>query len=227
MRVAGLFSGGKDSTYAARLIQAGGDKLSYLVSVIPRNPESYMFHSVNLHIAPLQAKSWNVPLIQVKSSGRKEEEILDLKKELSKLDIDGVVSGAIASNYQRTRIDKICDELGMKHFSPLWGRERMNLMREMLDNGMKIIISAVAAYGLDDSWLGKQIDQSILDRLDELNRKFGVDISGEGGEYESLVIDAPWFIKKIDIIDAERTWDGSSGRFIVKKARLSRKIHKD
>ncbi|MBD3207573.1 TIGR00289 family protein [Candidatus Bathyarchaeota archaeon] len=227
MKVAALFSGGKDSTYAARLIQERGDKLSYLVSVKPRNPESYMFHSVNLHITPLQAEAWSVPLIQVKSSGRKEEEILDLKKELSKLDIDGVVSGAIASNYQRTRIDKICNELGRKHISPLWGRERTNLMREMLDNGMKIIISAVAAYGLDDSWLGKQIDQSMLDRLDELSRKFGVDISGEGGEYESLVIDAPWFINKIDIIDAKRTWDGSSGRFIVKKARLSSKIHKD
>jgi ABC transporter with metal-binding/Fe-S-binding domain ATP-binding protein len=227
MRVTGLFSGGKDSTYAARLIQKEGVDLSYLLAVNPVNPESYMFHTVNIQITPLQAKSWGIPFLDVKSLGRKEEEIIDLKKALSKMDIDGVVTGAIASNYQKSRVDKICRELGLQHLSPLWGRKRVPLMREMLSQGMKIIISAVAAFGLDDSWLGKEINESMLRRLVKLNMEYGVDISGEGGEYESLVLDAPWFGDKIEILEAEKTWDGSSGLFIVKKARLVSKIHKD
>jgi ABC transporter with metal-binding/Fe-S-binding domain ATP-binding protein len=227
MRVAGLFSGGKDSTYASRLIQVKGLTLSHLVSVKPRNPESYMFHTVNLKITPLQAKSWGIPLVEVESLGRKEEEINDLKEALSVLDIDGVVSGAIASNYQRTRVDSVCSELGLKHFSPLWQRERASLIREMLDNGMKIIFSAVAALGLDDSWLGKQIDENVLLGLVKLNRDFGIDVSGEGGEYESLVLDAPWFDNEIEVTDAEKTWNVSSGSYIVKRARLVKKIHKD
>jgi ABC transporter with metal-binding/Fe-S-binding domain ATP-binding protein len=227
MRVAGLFSGGKDSTYAARIAQKMGHQLSYLVSVIPRNPDSYMFHTVNLHLAPLQAKSWGISYIELETLGKKENEIYDLKEGLAKLDIDGVVSGAIASNYQRARLNRICKELGLEHISPLWARERELLIREMLSQKMLVIFSAVAAYGLDDSWLGKVLNESSLKKIVQLNRDFGVDISGEGGEYESLVLDAPWFKERIEIIKAEKCWDGISGKYKVKKARLVQKIHKD
>jgi ABC transporter with metal-binding/Fe-S-binding domain ATP-binding protein len=227
MRVAGLFSGGKDSTYAARIAQKKGLELSYLVSVNPKNPDSYMFHTVNLHLAPLQAKSWGISYIGLESLGKKENEIYDLKEGLSKLDIEGVVSGAIASNYQRTRVNKICKELGLKHISPLWGKEREPIIREMLSNKMLIIFSAVAAYGLDDSWLGEELNENRLKKLVKLNEDFRVDISGEGGEYETLVLDAPWFKERIEIIEEEKHWDGISGKYYVKKARLVQKIHKD
>jgi len=227
MRVASLFSGGKDSTYAARIAQKKGLELSYIVSVNPKNPDSYMFHTVNLHLAPLQAKAWGITYIGLESLGKKENEIYDLKEGLSKLDIEGVVSGAIASNYQRTRVNRSCEDLGIVNISPLWGKEREPLIREMLSNKMLIIFSAVAAYGLDDSWLGEELNENKLKNLVQLNKDFGVDISGEGGEYESLVLDAPWFKKRIEIIDAEKKWSGTSGRYKVKKARLVKKIHKD
>jgi uncharacterized protein (TIGR00290 family) len=96
-------------------------------------------------------------------------------------------------------------------------------MTELLDSGVDFIFSAVAAYGLDDTWLGKRCDQSRLIKLVELNRLYSVDVCGEGGEYESMVLDAPLFKKRLEIIEAEKIWDGSSGRYHVFEAVLMHK----
>jgi ABC transporter with metal-binding/Fe-S-binding domain ATP-binding protein len=221
MKVVGLFSGGKDSTFAARKAQEAGNELKYLVTIKSENPDSYMFHTVNLDLTDLQAQVWGIPHIELETKGEKEKELMDLKEGLSNLEVEGLVSGAIASNYQRERLDRICTELGLIHISPLWGMDRELLIREMLDNGMKIIFSAVSAYGLDVNWLGEFLNEETLGNLVKLNRKIGLDICGEGGEYESLVVDAPWFNEKLEVKRAEKTWDGVSGRYIVKEVCLS------
>jgi len=219
MRLASLLSGGKDSVYAAHLMQKE-HKLAYMVSMKPENPESYMFHTVNIEITRLQSEAGGIPYVEAKTKGVKEEELDDLKETLSNLEIDGVITGAIASKYQADRINRLCDQLGLTHFSPLWGREREELLNKMLDSGMEIIFSAVAAHGLDQGWLGEPLTQERIIKLRELNDRFGVDMCGEGGEYESLVVDAPWFTRRIQIQDAESTWDGVSGRYEIKKAQL-------
>jgi ABC transporter with metal-binding/Fe-S-binding domain ATP-binding protein len=226
MQVAALFSGGKDSTYAAKLAEEEGNKVTSLVSMRSTNKDSYMFHTVNQHLTKLQAKAISKHLVIAHTSGIKEKELKDLELVLTKLDIDGVVSGAIASIYQKSRIDQICDSIGIVHLSPLWKRERMSLLLEMLGKGMKIIVSAVAAEGLNQEWLGSALDEDAINRLSNLHEKFGVDICGEGGEYESLVIDAPWFKKRLQIISSDIQWDGMSGRFFVNEARLENKMHK-
>jgi len=220
MRLAGLLSGGKDSVYAARLTQLDGHELAYLVSLRSRNPDSYMFHTVNIDLARLQAKAWGIEYRETVTEGEKEKELTDLKEALAKLDIDGVITGAIASNYQRERIDRISDELGLKHLSPIWGGKREELIGEMLGSDMEIIFSAVAAHGLDKTWLGETLDPERISKLKVLSDKYGVDMCGEGGEYESLVIDAPWFRKRIEILEAESTWDGVSGRYNIQEAKL-------
>ncbi len=220
MRLAGLLSGGKDSVYAARLTQLEGHTLAYLVSLRSKNPDSYMFHTVNIYLARLQAEAWGIEYREAVTEGEKEEELADLKQALSELDIDGVITGAIASNYQRERIDKIAKDLGLKHLAPIWGRNREELLVEMMGSGMESIFSAVAAHGLDKTWLGKSLDKERVTRLKKLNEKFGVDMCGEGGEYESLVVDAPWFSKRIEILAAEETWDGVSGRYNIHEAKL-------
>lgn len=226
MRVAVLFSGGKDSTYAAKLTEEGGNVVTSLVSMRSLNQYSYMFHTVNQHITSLQAEAMGKHLVIAQTSGVKEKELKDLELTLMSLDIDGVVSGAIASSYQKARIDQICDRIGVVHFSPLWGRERVALLFEMLKKGMKIIFSAVAARGLNQEWLGSTLDINAVNKLIDLKDKFSSDICGEGGEYESLVIDAPWFKKKLQIINSNIEWDGMSGKFFVTEARLKDKIHK-
>jgi len=185
MRLAGLFSGGKDSCYAARLAELDGHDLVYLVSMRSENPDSYMFHTVNVGVTELQAYVWGKEHVEARTRGVKEKELEDLKRCLEALDVEGVVSGAVASSYQRQRIDGVCGELGLEHVSPLWGRERVGLLDEMLRSGMVMVFSAVAARGLDRGWLGARLDRRAVDRLVGLRDRYGVDPCGEGGEYES------------------------------------------
>jgi len=220
MRLAGLFSGGKDSCYAARLAEEAGHSLDYLVSMRSENPDSYMFHTVNVGLTELQAYAWGLEHVEARTRGVKEKELEDLKRCLETLDVEGVVTGAVASSYHRRRIDGICGELGLEHVSPLWGRERVGLLNEMLRSGMVIVFSAVAAQGLDRGWLGAKLDRQAVNRLVGLRDRFGVDPCGEGGEYESLVLDAPWFRYRIEVRRAERSWDGVSGRYRVVEANL-------
>jgi ABC transporter with metal-binding/Fe-S-binding domain ATP-binding protein len=222
MRLAGLLSGGKDSVYASHLAEQEYT-LSYLVSLRSLNPDSYMFHTVNIELTRLQAKAWNIPYVEAETKGVKEEELEDLKAALKGLDVDGVITGAIASRYQAERIDRLCMELGLSHIHPLWGRDREQLLGEMLDSGMEIIFSAVAAHGLDQSWLGEPLTKQRISQLKALNKRFSVDMAGEGGEYESLVINAPWFKQRIKIKAAEKTWDGVSGRYNIREAGLCQK----
>lgn len=220
MRLAALFSGGKDSCYAARLAEEEGHDLDYLVSMRSENPDSYMFHTVNIGLTELQAYAWGKEHVEAKTRGVKEKELDDLKRCLKSLDVEGVVTGAVASSYQRERVDRICDELGLEHVSPLWGRERVGLLNEMLSRGMVIVFSAVAAQGLDQKWLGRKLDKQALNSLVQLRERYGVDPCGEGGEYESLVLDAPWFRYRIEVKEAERSWDGVSGRYRVAEANM-------
>ncbi|RLI08889.1 TIGR00289 family protein [Candidatus Bathyarchaeota archaeon] len=219
MRLAALFTGGKDSTYAAHLAEDLGE-LRYLVTMIPQREDSWMFHTVNIGLASLIAEAYGVEHVAASTSGVKEEELQDLRRVLEGLDVDAVISGAIASNYQRRRIDKLCQQLGLKHITPLWGRNSAELLKEMLEAGLRIMVTGVAALGLDERWLGRIIDEEALRELLELNRRYGINICGDGGEMETLVLDAPWFRYRVEILEAERLWDGISGVYHIRRAEL-------
>ena len=219
MRLAALFSGGKDSTYAVFLASLVG-VLEYLVTVVPRREDSWMFHTVNLHLTPLLAEAHGLELVTVESSGEKEMELDDLIGALGDLNIEGLVTGAIASSYQKDRIDALCGELGLAHVSPLWGRSSTDLLDELIEAEMEVVVTAVAAMGLDERWLGRVLDQDAAEELKELSLRHGFDVCGEGGEMETLVVDAPWFGKRLEIVEARKEWDGVRGSYIVEKARL-------
>jgi len=223
MRVAALLSGGKDSVLAARLAEEGSHELLCLLTMRSTNPDSYMFHTVNVEAVGLQAEAWGRRWVQAWTLGEKERELEDLKAALETLPVEGVVSGAIASSYQRDRVERVCGELGLTHISPLWGRDRKGLLRAVLSKGMRAIFTVVAAQGLDESWLGKELDEAAVRRLLRLNEEYGVDPCGEGGEYETLVLDTPWFSKRIVVFRADKTWDGVSGRYAISEARLGLK----
>jgi diphthine-ammonia ligase len=225
MRLASLFSGGKDSTYATRLAQLQGHEVTYLVTMESRRDDSWMFHTVNSHLAPLLAEAYGIESVVAETRGEKEAELEDLKAALSRLEIDGVVTGAIASTYQRSRVDGICRDLGLEHISPLWSRDTRGLLAEMLSGGMVIIVTAVAAMGLDESWLGRVLDPEAAEALRGLNERFGVDVCGEGGEMETLVLDAPWFRSRLEVLEARRVWDGVRGSYVVERAGLLPRAH--
>lgn len=227
MRLAALFSGGKDSTYAVYQAVKQGYNVKYLITIAPKSDESWMFHHPCIELTKLQAQAMGMQQIFRDSSGAKESELLDLSEEIAKLrgEVDGIVSGAIASEYQRSRIDSICKEFGLSNLAPSWGRDVDELLMEELNEGFEIIVVSVSSQGLDESWLGRKIDSKALGELKKLEEKFGLNITGEGGEFETFVTDCPLFRKKVVIKDFEKIWDSKtgSGRIVVKDALLEAK----
>lgn len=223
MNLAVLISGGKDSALALYKVLKEGYSVKYLVTIIPQNLESWMFHSLNVRLTDLFAKATNIPLIKTKSSGVKEKELEDLKTTLGNLDVDAVVSGAVFSRYQKSRIDRICNELNLSSIVPIWHEDPVKLIQILIKLGFQAIITGVYAQGFDRTWLGKTIDKGTLDQLIKLNKKNGISIIGEGGEYETLVLDAPYFKKRISIIESDIIWENDSGYLLVKNAELREK----
>jgi ABC transporter with metal-binding/Fe-S-binding domain ATP-binding protein len=222
MRVAALFSGGKDSTFAVYIAQQYGWTVNPLISLYPKTADSWMFHSLNIYLTELLAEAMRIPLLKKFTQGEKETELEDLQTLLQGLDVDGVISGAIASEYQRTRIERICDELGLKSFTPLWHKDQELLLRDQLRAGFHSIIVGVFAEGFDTTWLGRSLDEDTIDALVHLHKTHGINIAGEGGEYETLVLDGPMFSKKLVIDDVVRDWNRDHGTFQVKYAHLER-----
>jgi ABC transporter with metal-binding/Fe-S-binding domain ATP-binding protein len=223
MRLGVLFSGGKDSTLALAKAKEKNEVVC-LITLISENKESYMFHTVNVGLTTLQAEALDLPIIQRVTEGRKEEELEDLKKAMQEakttFNIEGIVTGAIQSEYQAGRIRKICAELDLQCLNPLWKKDQKELLEEIVEEGYKAIISGVFAYPLDRSWLGREIDREMIDRLVKLQEKYGISPAGEGGEIETTTLDAPPFRKRIEILESEIKTKGDSGVLVIKKARL-------
>ncbi len=185
-----------------------------------------MFHFPNIHLTDLFAKAVEIPLVKAETVGTKEKEVKDLRDLLATLDIEGVVSGAISSRYQKERIDMVCRELNLKSLTPLWQEDSMQLLKEIVNLDFDVIIVGVYAYGFDQSWLGRKINSTTIKNLAELNAKYQISLVGEGGEYETLVLDAPFLKKKIQVLQTEKIWENDSGYLLVKKAKLVEKAEK-
>jgi len=223
MRLAALVTGGKDSVLALYRAQKMGHTVEVLATMIPQRDDSYMFHFPNIHLTDLLSRALEIPLVKAETSGIKEKELEDLKKLLASLDVEGVVSGAVLSSYQKERIDRLCQELGLKSVAPLWHEDPLDIMKELIDLKFKVIIVGVYAFGLDQTWLGREINAETLEKLVELHEKFQISLVGEGGEYESLVLDAPFYKKRIEIVEAETSYANNSGVFVIKEAKLVNK----
>jgi ABC transporter with metal-binding/Fe-S-binding domain ATP-binding protein len=195
-----------------------GHEIRYLVTMVPERDDSWMFHYPNIHLVDLFAEAADIPLCKGKTRGIKEVELEDLKRLLGKLDVKGIVSGAVTSEYQKTRIERICKELRLASITPLWHEDPLKLLRELVDLNFEAIIVGVYAYGFHREWLGRTIDWETIDELIRLNREYQISIVGEGGEYETLVLNAPFFKKKIKLLKVEKTWEGQSGYLSVKDA---------
>jgi len=226
MKLALLFSGGKDSCLAMHYAMQEHEIIC-LISIVSENKESYMFHVPNIELTSVQAKAMQLPLIQQITKGEKEKELIDLKKAIleakEKYNIQGIVTGAIRSAYQASRIQKICNELNLKCLNPLWLKPQTEVLQEVVDNKFEVIISGVFAYPFDKSFLGKKIDKEMIAKLQEFNKKYKINEAGEGGEIETTVLDAPFFKKKIIIKDATIAFENYAGTYEIKEWELEEK----
>jgi diphthine-ammonia ligase len=226
MKLGVLFSGGKDSTLALHMAQEK-EQVACLITLVSKNKESYMFHTPNVDMTELQAQAMEFPLVSVDTAGRKEEELFDLEHAILRAKkeycIEGVVTGAVESVYQASRVQRICNKLDLWCFNPLWKYNQKALLEKLLELGFEVTISGVFAYPLDMAWLGKTIDNSIIKRLCDAADKYSISVTGEGGEIETTVLDAPLFKRRIEVTDSEVMWNYTSGLYVIKKARLVQK----
>ena len=223
MKLAVLFSGGKDSYLALQYASEEND-ISCLLTLQSKNQDSWMFHTPAIEWTRIQAEAMGFDHLIVETSGIKEQELNDLeniiKSAMLKYSIEGIVTGALASVYQSTRIQKICNDLKLWCFNPLWQMSQETLLEELLDNEIESIITGVAAEPFDISWLGREINAECVNDLLKLKSSHRINPAGEGGEIESFVINAPLFTKKIKISQYKTHYSNFSGRLEITEAEL-------
>jgi ABC transporter with metal-binding/Fe-S-binding domain ATP-binding protein len=235
MKTAILFSGGKDSTMALYWCLQNAYTVKYLVSAFPANPDSMLFHTSNIELVRLISEAIGIELIEVPITSQDDKgETEELKKALEKLRktnnekpttnyIDSIAVGGVSSNYQGKIFGKMAEELEVSLLAPYWNVPHSDLIQEAIDAGFKIIFTSVSADGLDESWLGKELNTQTFEELKTLCEKYRINIGGEGGEYCTTVIDGPIFKKSIKIIESETKFSGMSGKYFIKKAELTDK----
>jgi diphthine-ammonia ligase len=220
MRLAALCSGGKDSALAMWRVVKEGHRVERVVTLFPRREDSWLFHYPNARLAELFARCAGIPFLGMESSGEREREEEELEGALRGLGVEGVVTGAVASRYQRRRVEEVCRRLGLKALHPLWGEERSSLLRELLREGFEVIVTSVSAEGLGEEWLGRRLDEGAVEELLERGRRYGFDPVGEGGEYETFVLSSPFSPRRVEVVRARKIWRKNSGYLLIEEARV-------
>lgn len=210
-----LSSGGKDSTLSLHTAHSRGITVKALLTVIPEDPESMLYHTHNVHLVEDIAVATGLPWIPVQAKKDREEE--SLQEALKNIDADCLVTGGIASNYQKEKFDRVCKNTGKEHYAPLWGTSARELYDKILENRMDAIIVSVAAYGLGEEWLGQHLDRQNVEKLLRLSAKYKFNAVGEGGDLDTLVLDAPLYKKKLAIKKAMKKWYGDRGKLEIQE----------
>jgi diphthine-ammonia ligase len=226
MRLGVLFSGGKDSCFA--MLKAKEEhNIVCLITIKSENKESFMFHTPNITLTEMQSEAMGIPLVSLTTKGEKEKELEDLEKAIllakEKYKIEGIVTGAVKSIYQASRVQRICKKLDLWCFNPLWLMDEIELLNSIVESGMQVVLSGVFAFPLDRSFLGKTLDKEVITRLSELKKRYKINPAGEGGEIETTVIDAPFFRERLRITESEIYYKDYSGVFEIKKAEMMKK----
>ncbi len=218
MRAIAVVSGGKDSIYAFYLMLQQGFEISKWITFVPEMKESYMFHSINTEFVSFQAKLSGVEHEKIFVSGQKEEEIDEMLHYLKALKerecFRALVCGAVRSEYQKERIERICEELGIPCYAPLWRKNGERLLREMLEQGFEFVVT----YGGEEfeKWVGRKISKENTGEFIDFLSTIGADVCGEGGEYETFVVKTPFWKKEIKV-NGRTVLQENALKFIIRK----------
>lgn len=227
MNLAALFSGGKDSTFSVYTAQTLGHKVLCLITIIPSSAESHLLHHPNIKATELQSISMGIPQIVMSSNTDDTQKELDIIKSAlieakTKYSIEGIVHGGILSEFQKSKFESVAKDLGLAVIAPIWKNDQKQYMRKLVDLGFEFIITSVSCDGLDRSWLGKKITRKELAELESLSEKHGFNLSFEGGEAETFVLNCPIFESPITIEKSKLIWDGYRGTIEILQAKLEK-----
>jgi diphthine-ammonia ligase len=221
MKLAALCSGGKDSTFSVYKVLESGHTVECLVTIHPSADDSMLFHFPNNKIAKSVAEAMHIPFMGVDSTtgSSKEAESEALERAIvqvkSSYNVEGIVHGTISSRFQNEIFSKVCARQGLKNVTPLWSVQPYNYLHTLIDNHFHIKIVSVSAMGLDHSWLGTDLDRKSIAKLNLLSKRYGINLSFEGGEAETITLDCPIFKKRLSIEKSNIKWDGQRGIFEI------------
>lgn len=225
MKLASLFSGGKDSVYSIYKAKEMGHNVQCLITAFPKSPDSKLFHFPAIKLTKLQSKTMKIQQItsELNSDETVEQmEVVEILLEKAKKDfqIEGIVHGGISSKFQKKSFENICQKNNLEIITPLWMTNPKEYMSELMNSGFKFILTSVSSDGLDESWLGKIISSSDMIKLSNLSVEYGFNLNFEGGEAETFVVDCPLYSHPIQIIKSEKIWDGYRGTLKIDSANL-------
>jgi len=227
MKVAVMYSGGKDSSMALKYALDKGWKVDTLISVKPKSTESFLYQYATVEWTRLSSEALGIPAIHIRSEkiGPKEE-AEELEAVFSKLGVDKILVGGVG--LQATQIRewrRVAGKFGIELMVPYENMTSEELLEKTINSGFDIMLTDVASDGLGPEWLGRKLSKSSFEEFKQLSKEFGFDILGEGGYYNTFVVDGPIFKKKIEFVDTENIWDSktSSGYLQVNKAVLVEK----
>ncbi|MHA1206701.1 MAG: diphthine--ammonia ligase [Candidatus Hodarchaeales archaeon] len=207
MRVSCLVSGGKDSIYALWCALHQYEVVS-IINFESDKSESLLFHIPNAKYVSLVAKMFSLPLISIKiKSDDLEEEIKQLVNAIRKSRIEAIVTGGIRSEFQRYHFNRAALLANVKCFNPLWRLSPELIIQDLINNNFEIILISVSSMGLDQNFLGKKLTPNLINKIRNLSYGSDLAIIGEGGEYESFVLDAPFFPSRIVIQETQIHWN--------------------
>ncbi|MEM3451454.1 MAG: diphthine--ammonia ligase [Nitrososphaerales archaeon] len=210
-----ISSGGKDSILALHKAWMQGVKIVGIVTMLPENPYSMLYHAHNVKHVKSIAESIGINWYGFKAEEKDEKG--SLERALKELKVDLLISGCIASKYQKDILNNVAESVNMKHFTPLWNMKAYDVLKEIIFMKMDVMIVSVAAYGLDKKWLGKHLTQKNVNELLRLSEKYHFNPIGEGGDYDSFVLDAPLYKKRLVPLKVAKKWEKDSGALEIQE----------
>jgi uncharacterized protein (TIGR00290 family) len=201
MRVFASWSGGKDSCLALYRALKAGLKVECLFNMLNEEGSRSRSHGLLKGILDAQAEALGIPIVYGRASWESyEEEFKRTLASLKSIGIEGGVFGDINLQEHRDWVERVCDEVGVKVFEPLWNEAYEKLIGEFLDSGFQALVVSAKADLIGEEWMGKPYDQKFVEYL----REHGLDLCGEKGEFHTLVTYGPIFKRHLKILETGR-----------------------
>ena len=196
------WSGGKDSCFACYRAIASGLKVSHLVNTVTEDGKRSWIHGLPVELLQMQSQAIGIPLVQRPTAmDSYEAEFKDTILTLKQEGVGGGVFGDIDLEEHREWVDRICRQVSISPYLPLWGQNQESILRDFIDAGFEAVIVVARADLFGEEWLGRRVDQ---DFLSQLKRKFKVPLCGEAGEYHTFVVNGPLFNQRIEILETDK-----------------------
>lgn len=189
-----LWTGGKDSCLALHLALEKKINILALVTFVPQGNREFRAHPQSEIKFQAGRMGLDVYFKEIKEP-YKSSYINALKWIKEDLDASIVISGDIdlvggLPNW----IEECCDGLEIDVFQPLWQKSREWVMGELLAREIKAKITWLNHPLLPREWLNRIIDKKLLTEMKSVSSSIGFDLTGENGEYHTMVISAPAFV---------------------------------